>query len=286
MRLLPQDIDRHDWTALGEKRFRTEYLQPMRPVVLRHAIDHWGAMGKWTPDYFRRTYATRRVTVDGKEWALAELIERIEASSPEHPAPYLRNELLRRWPEDAQADVAPMPACTRPNWLESRVFPSRQPLTYIELYIGGRGAKFPVLHYDGLHTHAFLMQLHGEKEYLALAPDQASYLYPSEKTAAQNISSIDDVEHPDRTRFPLFDGATGIRFKLHPGETLYVPSGWWHTARILSTSITVSINGANSANWKAFVKDYVADVAGYSRWKAALILPYLVMLGNWLEFWD
>lgn len=285
MKFAQRDIDRRDWSSLGEKGFRAEYLEPLRPVVLTGAIDHWGALGKWTPDFFRREYATRSVAVDGKDWPLGELIDRIETSTPQNPAPYLRNELLTNWPAGLQADIAPMPACSRPNWLETRVFPSRQRMTFIELYIGGSGAKFPVLHYDNLHTHAFLMQLYGDKEYLALAPDQARYVYPREKTAP-NKSGIDDVEHPDLERFPLFDEATGTRFKLSPGETLFVPAGWWHTARILSTSITVSINGANAANWKAFVQDYVAEVAGYSRWKAALIMPYLMTLGAWFELWD
>lgn len=285
MKFVSTDVDRRNWATLGTEAFRAEYLASTRPVVLSGAIDHWRALGKWTPDYFRTAYATRRVIVDGREWALGDLIDQIERSTPEHPAPYLRNELLTRWPAELQSDIMPMPACTQPNWLESRVFPSREPLTFVELYIGGRGAKFPVLHYDNLHTHAFLMQLYGEKEYLVLAPDQTPFVYPREDEA-YNKSSIDDPEHPDLARYPLFDAATGMRFRLSPGETLFVPAGWWHTARILSTSITVSINGVNAPNWRAFVKDYVADVARYSRLKAALVMPYLLILGSWCEFWD
>lgn len=77
-----------------------------------------------------------------------------------------------------------------------------------------------------------------------------------------------------------FGQASGIRFKLLPRETLFVPAGWWHTARILSTSITVSINAANQPNWGQFSRDYCAGVASYSRLKAALLLPYMLMLGE------
>ncbi|HEY6985685.1 MAG TPA: cupin-like domain-containing protein [Rhodanobacteraceae bacterium] len=282
MKFVNADIDRRDWSTLGPDGFRREYLLPMRPVVVSGAIDHWGATGKWTPGFFRDHYRTRSVTVDGKEWPLGELIDRIEASSAQNPAPYLRNELLSNWPEALRADITPMPECTQPNWLESRAFPSRHPPTFVELYIGGGGAKFPILHYDNLHTHAFLMQLYGEKEYLALAPEQAPYLYP--RTGVEtNKSNISDVENPDYDRFPLFREASGIRFKLCPGETLFVPAGWWHTARILTTSITVSINGVNAPNWRAFVRDYCADVASYSRIKAALLLPYMIGLGDVLD---
>jgi hypothetical protein len=282
MMILPTGIDRHDWATLGQDAFRDQYLLPLRPVIFTGAIDHWAANGKWTPDFFRQHHASRVVTIDEKQWLLSELLDRIEASTPQNPAPYLRNELLARWPKQLLADIKPMPACTQPNWLESRAFPSRDPLTFVELYIGGGGAKFPVLHYDGLHTHAFLMQLYGEKEYFALAPNQAEFVYPRDG-GTSNLSSINDVEHPDPERFPLFSKAQGIRFKLLPGETLFVPSGWWHTARILSTSITVSINGANAPNWAAFTKDYCASIAESSRLKAVLLAPYLAILGDFLS---
>ena len=285
MKIVATDIDRHAWSSLGVDAFRRDYLQPLRPLIVAGAIDHWSALGKWTPDFFRREHGTRRVTVDGSEWALGELIDRIEASTLDAPAPYLRNEALARWPESIRADVAPMPECTRPNWLESRAFPSRNPPTFVELYIGGVGAKFPVLHYDNLHTHAFLMQLHGEKEYVVLAPDQTAFVYPRGGDEA-NKSRIADLENPDFEKFPLFREARATRFRLRAGETLFVPAGWWHTARIMTTSITVSINGVNAPNWRTFVRDYCDGIAENSRVKAALLLPYLIGLGDVLDIFQ
>ena len=66
---------------------------------------------------------------------------------------------------------------------------------------------------------------------------------------------------PDREKFPLFDQAEGVRFELHAGETLFVPAGWWHTARILNPSVTVSVNGLNRPNSAAFRNDYCAHIA-------------------------
>ena len=87
-----------------------------------------------------------------------------------------------------------------------------------------------------------------------LSPEQTPLVYLG-REGAQNVSVLDDVEHPDLMRFPLFAQATPIRCELHPGETLFVPAGWWHTARILSPSITVS---ANTANWQQLIPDYCA----------------------------
>jgi histone arginine demethylase JMJD6 len=257
---LNDQIDRR--AGLSAEAFKREFLLPLRPVVLTDAISHWGAYGKWSPQFFKENYGQLEIEVDGESMTLGELVDRIEASSSEHPAPYLRNQLLADWPPELLADVLPMPTCTKPNWFESRLFPSRRRMTSIEAYLGGEGARFPVLHWDGLHTHAFLMQLYGDKEYIVFAPDQTRFMYPRD---GGNISQIESVLEPDLERFPLYDQAQGTRFQLHPGETLFVPAGWWHTARILNPSVTVSVNGLNQPNGAAFRRDYTDQIASKSR---------------------
>jgi cupin-like protein len=259
-----QLVDRIDRrTGLSAAQFQLEYMRPPRPVILTDAISHWRAMGRWSPQFFKSEYGDLEVVVDGEAMALGELIDRVETSTEDNPAPYLRNQALAEWPPDLLAEVSPMPACTKPNWLESRLFPRGEKLAAIEVYIGGRGAQFHVLHYDGLHTHAFLMQLYGDKEYIAFSPEQTEFMY-APKNGRANESRVGDVLHPDLAEFPLFDQAQGVRFQLHQGETLFVPGGWWHTARILSSSVTVSINGVNRANSAEFRRDYSDAIASRS----------------------
>jgi histone arginine demethylase JMJD6 len=270
-------IDRVRWDHLDRRTYIRKYLNAAKPVIIEGAIDHWPALGKWTPEFFRTHHGSLDVLAEGRQWKLSELIDKILTSSPEKPAPYLHNQLIAKWPGELSRDISPMPACTRPNYLESCLFPSWTALTYIEAYIGGKGAQFPVLHYDGLHTHAFLMQLYGVKQYLAFPPDQAEYLYPRDET--NNISRIPDIENVDLSRFPLVAQAQGSRFELRAGETLFVPAGWWHTARLLTTSITTSINGVSAVNWSNFRRDYCAQEARNSRLQATLKAPYLSALG-------
>lgn len=271
-------IKRMRWDSIARRIYIREHLNALRPAIVLGAINHWPARVKWTPAFFRKHYGALDVTVDGQVWKLRDLIDRILVSTPANPAPYLHNQLMAEWPPELSADISPMPECTRPNYLESRLFPSRVPPTYVEFYIGGAGGAFPTLHYDNMHTHAFLMQLYGTKEYLVFAPDQERFLYPRTGIEA-NKSSIPDIESVDLSRFPLYAQAEGTRFELRAGETLFVPAGWWHTARILTTSITVSINGANAGNWAAFRRDFCTGIARRSRLKRALIEPYLWALG-------
>ena len=108
------------------------------------------------------------------------------------------------------------------------------------------------------------------------------YVYPRTGIEA-NKSSIVDLERPDLSRFPLFAKATPTVFDLHPGETLFVPSGWWHTVKILSPSITISVNTANRPNWAAFVRDYVGSKrASRAPAYCSALNAYLVTLG-WTE---
>ena len=165
-------------------------------MIVTDAISHWRALGRWTPQFFKTEYGHLSVKVDDETMVLGDLIDRIEASTPDAPAPYLHNQLLADWPPELFAEVLPMPQCSQPNWLESRFFPSRNNLSPVEAYIGGRGARFPRIHYDGWHTHAFLMQLYGDKEYVAFAPDQDPFMCPLGGREI-NKSQVTDAVDPD-----------------------------------------------------------------------------------------
>ena len=76
--------------------------------------------------FFKEEYGHLEVEVDGEAMPLGDLIDRVEASTDDNPAPYLRNQVLAEWPPELTADVSPMPDCTQPNWLDSRVLPDRE----------------------------------------------------------------------------------------------------------------------------------------------------------------
>ena len=122
------------------------------------------------------------------------------------------------------------------------------------------------------------MQLYGDKEYIAFSPDQTSFLYPQDGTGG-NRSRISDLLDPDLESFPLVEQAEGVRFQLHPGETLFVPSGWWHTARILNPSVTVSINVVNRANGTAFRRDYCESIAARSKLRS-FVARVILLVGQ------
>lgn len=278
-------------TGLSAGEFRRRYLHPHRPVVISDALKAWPALARWTPQFFKDRYAAKQVTADGKTHALGELMDWVMRSTKEDPAPYLRNELLEELFPELMPDIQPTPEYLKPNWLRRPLHhpdvPQLDRGAKIELFIGGTGQSFPVLHYDELYTHAFLMQIYGRKQYFVYPPDQTPFMYPVPDDP--NHSQLNDVESPDLAKFPLFAKARGLTFTLDAGEMLFVPCGWWHTVRMLTPSITLSVNSANSSNWRMLSRElcrlvYRIHPSRKKRLKLAAYLGCLGLLNN-LKDW-
>ncbi len=255
---------------LSYDEFAGKYLFANKPVIVTDALRQWKALSRWTPEFFQKEFGDMKFTISdtevgqqgyknggGREFVMSQFIDQVLASTEENPAPYFRNKILYELFPSLKQDIQPFPEYFLPNWLVDHYMlrPVREVLNRgaaIEIYIGGRGGAFPVLHYDGAGTHAFLMQIYGRKQYIVFPPDQEKYLYPS--PAKINLSLINNVEKPDLQKFPLFANAKPIIFILEPGELLFVPAHWWHTAKMLTPSITTSINVLNESNWSEMVE--------------------------------
>ena len=269
-------------TAQVEKRagvsyreFYRDYVLANRPVVLTDALADWPALGKWSPEFFATRYPEKEFEIDGQSWKLGDFLRAVTASDPANPAPYLRNRILREHFPELWDDIRPESEYFQPNWM-TRSFGNAvyRDLFHrgsaIEIYIGGNGRGFPVLHWDGYHTHAFLMQFHGRKEFFVYGPEQSGFLYPSGDSP--NISRCADIRNVDLEKYPLFAKARPDVFILEPGETLFIPSGWWHTTQMLSPSISLSCNVGNASNWAAMRRDVTNKGRTLNRMKASLYL--------------
>lgn len=249
-------IDRR--SGLSYEEFVKRYRDPRLPVILNDAISGWPALSKWSPEYFKKHYSSTLVAVRGRYAAdeeprrsLGELIDELLASSASAPAPYLKNQNLIDAHPELRADMSPIPEYAFPNWLDgpfSAKLHHRFHRGDPELQIGGAGVAFPSMHYDYGLVHTFISQIYGCKKVKAFSPDQSRFVYP-ESGENQHGSRIPDIDHVDLEKFPLFSRAVAVTADLNPGDTLFVPAGWWHTTRVLSASITASFNFANSSNW-------------------------------------
>jgi len=255
--------------GLTPKLFQQEYVNQNRPVILTDVLSHWPALGKWTPRFFAEKYGERTIDFARgpvKQMKMGDFIAQVEVSNAAAPAPYWTNNPLMDVFPDLMPDISPFPLHPGRNWASRRYLhkgmeKSLNRGAMVELYIGGAGGAFPILHWDGQSTHAYLMQIHGRKQYWAWPPDQSPWMYPRTAEGFANLSPLGDVERPDFDKYPLFREAKGCQFHLDPGEMLFVPSRWWHTAKMTEPSITLSINTVGRSNWKGFAEDMTRNAS-------------------------
>lgn len=218
LRLLP--IPRVERLATGE--FRSSYLEPNRPVVIKDLASSWPALKKWTPQFFATEYGSLPVKVYDSSFARSgtsymsslrkvpfkEYLDLMLTSSMDlrlfafnifWQAPELKQDIL--WPDMTQG------------------FSKK----FIFMFFGCKGSVTP-LHYDPDLPHLLHTVLYGKKRVVLFANEESNNLYKH----PFNTRSYVDVDHPDFSKFPRLQEATGYQAIIHPGETLFMPSGYWH----------------------------------------------------------
>jgi len=235
--------------------FLRDYVATNRPVVIQDAAPQWGALRSWTPEFFKTRFGSQIVEVTyGVKRQLGEVIDGVLASTKEKPGPYLHKVIIHQHMPELLPDLTPENAYGFPRRYCSPLMPKRfhRPDGYLKLLIGGVGGKFPIMHFDSDNAHAMITEIFGDKEFVLFSPEDSAYVYPHEKSAG--TSQIEDLDHVDLTRFPDFPKATQYRVTISPGECIFVPSRWWHAARVVTTSVSVCTNMIHSTNWDGFVE--------------------------------
>ncbi len=268
--------------GLTRREFVREFVRPNRPVVFTDLTRGWRATGNYTPEYFRERVGDRTVYIDGKEYKLGEFITRLLASTEDNPAPYPCKLDLRGDFAELVPDVQPRPAVMNPDRTHSVLIPKRilRGLADLEIFLGGPGAKFPYLHYDYMGFYAFIHQMYGQKEFTVYSPEQAPYLYVNRETPW--ISDMENHQNPDLARYPLYKNAKPQRVVVGPGETMYIPQKWYHTARSLTPTISVASDQLCHFNWELFVTE-CTGFRKHSVAKVAVLRAYLRCAGVVLD---
>jgi hypothetical protein len=266
--------------SLSRRDFVSGYLRARRPVVLTEALAEWAALKTFSPEFFRSAFADAPVQVRGRGCRLGDVIDAQLASSSDRPAPYPCT--LSRggaW----LRQVTPRPQCSLPSRHANPLVPQSifELVNHLEIFFGGPGAAFPYLHYDMLRMHAWIAQVHGEKEFTLYERGQEHLLYVSAKLPW--LSTVQDLH--DHDRYPLLRQARSHTVVLRPGDLLFIPCGTWHTARCLGMNITVAFDQLEASNWREFVGDVVTEQRRRGRrWRALVYGLYLRLLGPVLDF--
>lgn len=273
-------LERLQAAELTYSVFVREYVARNRPVVVENAAHGCPALSKWTPEFFKQRFGSTLVHVDrGEPMAFDAFIDSVLASREDAPARYLHRLFIGPDLPELLSDLEPLNPYAFPRRLASPLMlrPWRRPDGYLKLLIGGIGGHFPVLHYDGENAHATITEFYGDKEFVLYPPERSVCMYP--KPDMPNQSQVTDIQQPDLQRFPLFAEAQQYHTVLRPGDMVFVPSRWWHSARVLSPSISIGQNMLDASNWRGYVNEVCPPERGVREIKRNLKKAWLSALG-------
>ena len=239
-------IDKRAGVSADE--FIEPYVRGCRPVVLTDVARDWPAMRRWSPHDLRARFGHLDVEIQGERNAdsryeenklkhrrvqrLGDFVDRVIGGGPSNDY-YMtaNNEVLRR-PEFAPllADIGTLPAfCDRAQLARASSF-----------WFGPAGTVTP-LHHDTLmllHT-----QIVGRKRWRFVSPLETAKLYNH-----SGVFSPIDIDRPDLVRHPTFAQVKVIDVVVEPGETVFLPLGWWHQVTSLDVSLSFSFSNLGVPN--------------------------------------
>ncbi|XP_070779737.1 lysine-specific demethylase 8 isoform X2 [Enoplosus armatus] len=221
--------------------FNSNYLLPLKPVILEGIIDHWPALSEhpWSIEYLRSVAGVRTVPVEvgsrytDEEWSqtlltVNEFIDRYILNKVMKGLGYLaQHQLFDQIPE-LKEDIRLPDYCCLGEGDEDDIT--------VNAWFGPGGTVSP-LHQDPQQN--FLAQVVGSKYIRLYSPEDTHKLYPHQSQLLHNTSQV-EVENPDTERFPEFANAPYLECVLKPGDVLFIPVRHWHYVRSLELSFSVS----------------------------------------------
>jgi len=218
--------------------FERNYLKPRKPLVIKNMAKKWPAYQKWTLEYMKEVVGDTSVPL--YDSSKADPSKPINASAAEMKfSDYV--DLIQNTPTDLRIFLFD-PIKHAPKLLDDYIAPKDLMGGFLDSYpnmfFGGKGSV-TFLHYDIDLAHIFHTHFNGRKHVILFDYKWKERLYqiPYSTYALEDY----DVEHPDFEKFPALKGIKGMETYLEHGDTLFMPTGYWHWMKYLEGSFSISL---------------------------------------------
>jgi len=236
MSIVLTPIDRVD--DISKEDFITNYLIPRRPLIIRKATQSWPALQKWTFDYLKEVVGDQVIPL--YDSSKADPSKPINAAAAEMKfSDYI--DLIQKQPTDLRIFLFD-PIKFAPRLLDDYRSPTNLMGGFLDKYpnmfFGGAGSV-TFLHYDIDLAHIFHTHFNGRKRVILFDQKWSERLYcmPFATYALEDY----DIENPDFEKFPALSGVEGQEAILDHGDTLFMPTGYWHWMKYLDGSFSISL---------------------------------------------
>ena len=231
------------YPTLSPQVFKDHFYSQLRPVVLTQWAQDWPAIHKWNPQYFQEHFGDIPIEITTNRsqhrdfdlnahllketLTFGEFAQKVAQETQETNDYYLiaRNHFFKQDPrlENLFNDLDASDFCDQ----------ERQ-TTSTALWFGPAGTLTP-LHHDTCNI--LFTQIWGEKQFILIPPSQQDLFDAS--------TSMYCHLNPEEALL----SSQQLQCTLKPGQTLFIPAGWWHQVRSLSPSISVAMTHFHLPNF-------------------------------------
>ncbi|TFK78339.1 Clavaminate synthase-like protein [Polyporus arcularius HHB13444] len=266
-------------SAPSYAEFSRDYLLPNKPVIIGPSlISSWAAVRRWASedgsinwDYMKTTYGSCEVTVadcstrDFSDQKRNQMLFRDVVSlwqAGQGQSLYVKDWHLARALVTAGENglnTAPFyttPDIFRDDWMNA-YYSACTDDDFRFVYVGAAGTFTP-LHRDVYTSYSWSTNICGRKRWWLFPPEQTRLLF--RRGGEEHLETAYDVRNVDPATYPLFSQAKPIVVEQGPGETIFVPSGWYHQVENLTACISINHNWCNSVNLPSLYDSMCAKV--------------------------
>lgn len=222
--------------------FKKDFYNPGVPVVIKNLAKSWPAYDKWNWDYFRELVGEKKVPLYNNV--------KSDAYTPINTADDYKTfgeyiDMISKGPAAWRIFLFNIfdhaPQLTKDfSWPEHLMkgFIKKYPM----LFTGGAGS-ITHMHYDIDLSHILHTQFGGRKRVLMFPHTEQKKLYrkPWEVLSVADFSNYYEEGKIDYEKFPALKLAEGFDFILEPGDTLFMPAGYWHHMEYLESGFAMSL---------------------------------------------
>jgi hypothetical protein len=223
---------------ISKEDFEKNYLNARKPLIIKNMAKTWPAYEKWSLDYMKAVVGDKVVPL--YDSSKADPSKPINAAAKEMKfGDYI--DLIKTAPTDLRIFLFD-PIKQAPKLLDDYVAPKNLMGGFLDSYpnmfFGGQGSV-TFLHYDIDMAHIFHTHFTGRKHVILFENKWKERLYqiPYATYALEDY----DVENPDFDKFPALEGVKGLEAYLEHGDTLFMPTGYWHWMKYLDGSFSISL---------------------------------------------